>query len=385
MGAYDLVMDPSEISMKLPAIHRRHTHPVRLANRVGPAGPVVIGGEAPVSVQSMTNTRTADVEATVAQIEALVSAGADIVRVAVPTPADTSALPAILARSPVPVVADVHFHFDRAIEAVQAGVAKIRLNPGNISDRDQVREVIRHCSDAGVAIRVGVNEGSVVDRLDPGRRLADLQQPLHALMVEKLASYLELFDEAGFGELVLSAKSHDAVTCIEVNRLLARRWDHPLHLGVTHAGTPASGAIRSAAALGALLAEGIGQTVRISYAGDPVHEVEAAVELLASLRLRKRRGIDLIACPTCGRIQMDLAPIAERIRAALADVTEPVTVAVMGCVVNGPGEAEGADVAVCAGKGKALLYRRGRKVRTLSQEEIVDAVVAEVRRIAAQR
>ncbi|HOD84336.1 MAG TPA: flavodoxin-dependent (E)-4-hydroxy-3-methylbut-2-enyl-diphosphate synthase, partial [Phycisphaerae bacterium] len=320
-------------------IQRRAARSVRLTNRVGPAGAVVIGGDAPVSVQSMTNTRTADAEATVAQIEELAAAGADVVRVAVPTPADTAALPAILARAGVPIVADVHFHFDRALEAIDAGVAKIRLNPGNIRDREQVRRVIARAAEAGVAIRVGVNEGSIVDRSDAARHEAELQRPLHELMVEKLATYLEAFEEAKFENLVLSAKSHDAVTCIEVNRLMARRWDRPLHLGVTHAGTPASGAIRSAAALGTLLAEGIGETLRISYAGDPVREVEAAVELLASLRLRKRRGIELIACPTCGRIQMDMAPVAEAIRAALSDVVEPVTVAVMGCVVNGPGEA----------------------------------------------
>jgi len=370
--------------MRLPVIQRRAARSVRLTNRVGPAGAVVIGGDAPVSVQSMTNTRTADAEATVAQIEELAAAGADVVRVAVPTPADTAALPAILARASVPIVADVHFHFDRALEAIDAGVAKIRLNPGNIRDREQVRRVIARAAEAGVAIRVGVNEGSIVDRSDAARHEAELQRPLHELMVEKLATYLEAFEEAKFENLVLSAKSHDAVTCIEVNRLMARRWDYPLHLGVTHAGTPASGAIRSAAALGTLLAEGIGETLRISYAGDPVREVEAAVELLASLRLRKRRGIELIACPTCGRIQMDMAPVAEAIRAALSDVVEPVTVAVMGCVVNGPGEAEGADVAVCAGKGKALLYRRGHKVRTLKADEIVPAVVAEVRQAAAE-
>ena len=361
--------------MELPRIQRRAARAVRV-------GDVVIGGDAPVRVQSMTNTKTANVEATCGQVDQLAGAGAELVRVAVPTAEDTAALAEIVRRSSVPIVADVHFHFDRALEAIAAGAAKIRLNPGNIADREQVRRVIDAAGERGVAIRVGVNEGSVVERKDVEKRAAELRRPLHVLMVEKLQEYLEVFDRAGFDDLVLSAKSHDAVTCIEANRMLAARYDYPLHLGVTHAGTASTGAIRSAAALGALLAEGIGDTIRISYAGDPVREVLAANELLASLRLRRRRGVDLVACPTCGRAQMDIAEVAEQVRVALADVTEPLTVAVMGCVVNGPGEADSADVAVCAGKGKAILYRRGEKLRTLAAGEIAAAVLEEVRRLS---
>ena len=358
--------------MKQPEIQRRETRAVRV-------GPLVLGGGAPVTVQSMTNTRTADAAATIAQVQRLAEAGAELVRVAVPTRADTAALGEIVSASPVPIAADVHFHFDRALEAIEGGAAKIRLNPGNLSDRDQVRRVIDAAADAGVAIRVGVNEGSVVERRDASRRAADLTRPLDRLMVEKMAEYLDVFDEANFHELVLSAKSHDAYTTVAANRLLAERWDYPLHLGVTHAGTAETGAIRSAAALGALLSEGVGDTIRISYAGDPVAEVEAALELLYSLRLRRRPGLELIACPTCGRTQMDLAPIAEQVRAALADVDFPVTVAVMGCVVNGPGEAANADVAICAGKGKAAIYRAGRKLRTVPAADIVPAILAEVK------
>ncbi len=346
-------------------------------------GSVVIGGDAPVTVQSMTNTRTADAAATIAQVQALAAAGADIVRVAVPTGEDTAALRQIVKESPVPIVADVHFHFDRAIEAIDAGVAKIRLNPGNISDRTQVRRVVAAAAAAGAAIRVGVNEGSVVNRADKAAQSRELAEPLADLMAAKLGEYLEVFQEEGFESLVLSAKSHDAVTAVAVNRAIAARWDYPLHLGVTHAGTPASGAIRSAAALGTLLCEGIGETIRISYAGDPVTEVRAALELLYSLRLRARKGIELIACPTCGRLQTDIGPMVEAIERALADVRAPITVAVMGCVVNGPGEAQDADVAICAGAGKAILYRSGRKVRTLAAEQIVQAVVDEVRALAA--
>jgi (E)-4-hydroxy-3-methylbut-2-enyl-diphosphate synthase len=357
--------------MRLPEIERRKTQPVTV-------GPVTIGGDAPVTVQGMTKTTTADAEATVAQVQALARAGADLVRVAAATPEDTAALPQIIAASPVPIIADVHFHVDRALEAIQAGAAKIRLNPGNIKDPRQVRRIIDAAADAHAAIRVGVNEGSVVERADADRRAADLAQPLAELMADKLAEYLEIFQEADFHNLVLSAKSHDSMTTVAANRLLAKRWDYPLHLGVTHSGTPATGAIRSAAALGALLAEGIGETIRISYAGDPVEEVQAGVELLCSLRLRQRRGVDLIACPTCGRTQADICEVVEQVRRALADVTQPITVAVMGCVVNGPGEADGADVAICAGKGKAVLYRRGKKVRTVSADQIVPAIVAEV-------
>jgi (E)-4-hydroxy-3-methylbut-2-enyl-diphosphate synthase len=363
--------------MNLPSIERRRTRSVRV-------GGVAIGGGAPVVVQSMTNTPTSDAAATIDQVRRLAEAGAELVRVAVPTRADTAALPQIIAASPVPIIADVHFHFDRALEAIDAGAAKIRLNPGNITDRGQVGRVIRAAADAGIPIRVGVNEGSVVERADASRRAADLAKPLVDLMVEKLAEYLHVFADEHFDNLVLSAKSHDAVTTVAVNRALADRWDHPLHLGVTHAGTAETGAIRSAAALGALLADGIGDTIRISFAGDPTKEVRSGLELLWSLRLRQRVGVELIACPTCGRARMDVAALAEQVKSALAGVKAPLTVAVMGCVVNGPGEAEGADVAVCCGKGKAVLYRQGRQARTVAEGEIVGAILGEVESMARE-
>ncbi|NLF32242.1 MAG: flavodoxin-dependent (E)-4-hydroxy-3-methylbut-2-enyl-diphosphate synthase [Planctomycetes bacterium] len=359
--------------MEHPAIQRRTSRQVHV-------GPVAIGGGAPVSVQSMTNTPTRDVEATVAQIGRLAGAGADIVRVAVPTQADTAALGAILARSPVPIVADVHFHFERALEAVAAGVHKIRLNPGNIADRDRVRRVIDACGERGIPIRIGVNEGSIVERRDGAKRAAEEAAPLVDLMMAKLESYLAIFDACGFGDLVLAAKSPDALTCIEATRRMARRWDYPLHLGVTHAGDLETGIIRSSAALGALLADGIGETIRISLAADPVEEVRAARELLAALRLRAREEAEIIACPTCGRIQIDLLPLVAAIRRALRGRGAGLKVAVMGCVVNGPGEAADAHVAVCGGKGSGVLYVDGRRVRTVAEADIVAAVVAEVER-----
>ena len=361
--------------MRLPDIQRRPSRTVRV-------GHLAIGGDAPITVQSMTTTRTTDVDATLEQIHALAEAGAEIIRVAAQSAEDTAALREIVSGAPTPIVADVHFHFRRAIEAIEAGAAKIRLNPGNISDRDQVNAVIAAARSAGVPIRVGVNEGSVVERIDGDKRAEQLARPLDELMVETLASYLEVFDAADFHDLVLSAKSHDASTCISVNRILAERYDYPLHLGLTHAGTVETGLVRSVAALSALLAEGIGDTVRISLAGDPTAEVAAAREMLFSLRLRARDGIEIIACPTCGRTSADVRVLAEHVRDATRDVRTHLLVAVMGCVVNGPGEAAEADVAACCGKGKAAIYRRGERVATVPDAEIVESLVRIVHELA---
>jgi (E)-4-hydroxy-3-methylbut-2-enyl-diphosphate synthase len=361
-------------------------------------GGVAIGGGSPVSVQSMTKTPTRDARATLRQIEALVQAGCDIVRLATPTPADTAALKEIVRASPIPVVADVHFHYQRALEAVAAGVHKIRLNPGTIADRQAVRAVIQACKSAGIPIRIGVNEGSIggagvsparkAQRASSRRKQADTDRaampasPLVKLMVKAIQSYLEIFQDAGFEDLVVSAKSHDALTCIEAYRALSRRFDYPLHLGLTHAGTVHTGLVRSVAALGALLAEGIGDTVRISLAGDPVREVQAGVELLCSLRLRPRAGVEVIACPTCGRTEADVEGLAEKVRLALADLKRHVTVAVMGCIVNGPGEAAGADVAACCGKGRAAIYRAGKHLQTVPMGRVLAALVVEARAVA---
>jgi (E)-4-hydroxy-3-methylbut-2-enyl-diphosphate synthase len=347
-------------------------------------GGVPIGGGAPIAIQSMTSTHTRDVDATVRQIRRLAEAGCDIVRVAVPEKRDTEALPAILEQSPLPIIADVHFHYERALEAVEAGVHKIRLNPGNIQDRKQIDRVIAACRQRGIPIRVGVNEGSVVERRD--RELRALQKDnldagYHAgltdLMVSVLEDYMRIFDENGFHDVVISAKSIDAVLTIDAYRAISERFDLPLHLGVTHAGPPETGRIRSVAALGTLLAMGIGDTIRISYAADPVYEVEDAKELLCSLGLRGRVEPELIACPTCGRIEIDLIKLVADVRKKLSTIKTPVKVAVMGCVVNGPGEAEGADVAVFAGKGKGIIYVQGEQKRTVTESEMLDALYEE--------
>jgi len=376
---------------------RRPTRQIVLGNektglvRIGGGRPDADGTPtepAPVSVQTMTAGYTHDVDRCVAEIHKLQAAGADVVRVAVPERKDTAALGEILDQTSVPIVADVHFHFKRALEAVEAGVHKIRLNPGNISQREQVVEVIRACKAAGLPIRVGVNEGSIIERRDKQARLKELgayfsehkQGYLLAIMITKLEEYLDIFYEEDFYDICISAKSMSAPLVIDAYSEIANRFDHPLHLGVTHAGPRETGCIRSVVALGTLLANGIGDTIRISYASDPVYEVEDGLELLYSLDLRERKGAELIACPTCGRIQVDLFSLVQDVRDKLASEIElPIKVAVMGCVVNGPGEAEGADVAVFAGDRRGIIYVQGERVANVPEEEILDRLLDECR------
>jgi (E)-4-hydroxy-3-methylbut-2-enyl-diphosphate synthase len=341
---------------------------------------------APVSVQTMTAGYTYDIEKCVAEINKLAAGGADIVRVAVPEKKDTEALKEILPRVQVPIVADVHFHFQRALEAVESGVHKIRLNPGNISDRAQVIDVIQACKARGLPIRIGVNEGSIIERRDKQKRMKELGQVfsdhkngyLLAIMITKLEEYLDIFYEQDFYDISISAKSMDAQVVIDAYTEISKRFDHPLHLGVTHAGPKETGTIRSVVALGALLANGIGDTLRISYANDPIYEVEDGLELAYVLGLRTRKGVDLIACPTCGRIQVDLFTLVQDVRKQLAAKVElPLKVAVMGCIVNGPGEAEGADVAVFAGDRRGIIYVQGEKVANVPEEQILEKLLAE--------
>jgi (E)-4-hydroxy-3-methylbut-2-enyl-diphosphate synthase len=365
---------------------RRSTRQVNIGNQR--TGIVRIGGDAPVVVQTMTTGYTHAVDDCVTEINRLAAAGAQLVRVAVPERKDTEALAEILKQTTVPIVADVHFHFKRALEAVEAGVHKIRLNPGNISDRDQVNAVIDACRDAGLPIRVGVNEGSIVERKDKQKRLRELgrffsehkQGHLIALMITRLEEYMDIFEARDFHDVVISAKSMDAAMVIDVYTEISKRFDYPLHLGVTHAGPRETGAIRSVVALGTLLANGIGDTIRISYAGDAADEVVDGLELLYCLGRRTRIGAELIACPTCGRIQVDLFTLVQDVRRKLADEIElPLKVAVMGCVVNGPGEAEGADVAVFAGDRRGIIYVQGKRVANVPEAEILDRLLDECR------
>ncbi len=349
-------------------------------------GDIAIGGNAPVSVQSMTSGYTYEIDTCVAEINRLAKAGADIVRVAVPEKKDTLALTEILSQVSVPIVADVHFHFKRALEAIEAGVQKIRLNPGNISDIDQVNSVIDACKDADIPIRIGVNEGSVVERKDKLKRQEELASffsertngHLLAMMIAKVEEYLEIFDARDFHNICLSAKLMDARHVIDIYQELSKRFDYPLHLGVTHAGPRETGSIRSISAIGSLLSQGIGDTIRISYASDTIFEVEDGVELLNCLDLRPRIGAELIACPSCGRIQVDLFKLVDDVRNQLeTDIDIPIKVAVMGCVVNGPGEAEGADVAVFAGDRRGIIYVQGERVANVSEDEILDRLLSE--------
>ena len=367
-------------------IVRRKTRQVVLGDREH--GFVAIGGDAPVSVQSMTAGYTHDIDMCVAEIQKLAAAGADVVRVAVPEKKDTAALTDILPQVTVPIVADVHFHFQRALEAIDAGVHKIRLNPGNISDHAQVRDVIQACKAKKIPIRIGVNEGSIVERRDKQKRLKELGGVFSAnkhghflaIMVTKLEEYLDIFQAEDFHDIVISAKSIDPLLVIDAYKAISERFDYPLHLGVTHAGPKETGAIRSVVPLGHLLCSGIGDTIRISYANDPVFEVQDGLELLYILGLRQRIGAELIACPSCGRIQVDLFKLVQDVRKQLAkEIALPIKVAVMGCVVNGPGECEGADIAIFAGDRRGIIYVQGEKVANVPEEEILDALLTECR------
>jgi (E)-4-hydroxy-3-methylbut-2-enyl-diphosphate synthase len=357
---------------------RRATRGVRVGN-------VAIGGGAPVSIQSMTNTHTRDAARTLEQIRRLAAAGCEIVRVAVPAAPDAEALAEIVRASPLPVVADIHFSTGLAIRALEAGAAKVRLNPGNIDDPEGLRRVIALAARLGRPIRFGVNSGSVRGAQRPaGGAAADLKDLVH-LMVDVLMDWVRAAEKEGFRDLVLSAKASDVYTTVEAYRLLARSCDLPLHLGITAAGPMDEARTRSAIVLGALLAEGIGDTVRVSLTGDPVSEVVIAQEILAELGLRPWRGVRILSCPTCGRCGVDLIGLVEELRRRTRGVTAPLTVAVMGCVVNGPGEAREADVGIAAGKGHGVLFRRGEAVRKVPETELLDALLEEIRALAAER
>lgn len=343
---------------------RRHSSQVNV-------GAVALGGHAPVRVQSMTNTDTADPAATLAQIRALEAEGCEIVRVAIPRADALDGFERICADSPLPVVADIHFDHRLAIEATRRGAAKLRINPGNIGDLARVDAVIDAAGAAGIPIRIGVNAGSLA------REYRDLDMPLAEKLAASAVSFCEHFASRGFSDIVVSAKASSVLTTIETYRMLAARVPYPLHIGVTEAGTTFSGTIKSAVGLGALLEEGIGDTLRVSLTAPPEEEVRVAWEILAALDIR-RRGPELISCPTCGRCQVDLVRIASEVEHRLRTLDVPIKVAVMGCVVNGPGEARDADVGVAAGKGVGLVFRHGEPVRKVPEAKIVDALFEEI-------
>ena len=339
-------------------------------------GSVPLGGGSPVVVQSMTCTPTVDADATLAQVNALVDAGCDLVRVTVPSREALGPFERICHESPVPIVADIHFDYRLAIGAVRAGAAKLRINPGNIGDWERVDAVIDAAGEAGAAIRIGVNAGSLDKRI---AERGDLTQP--EKLVASSLEFVEHFEKRGFDDIVLSAKAHSVPTTIETYRALSRELPHvPLHLGVTEAGTVQQGTIKSAVGLGVLLAEGIGDTMRVSLTADPVEEPPVCWGILQSLGLR-RRGPELVSCPTCGRTQVDLIGLAEEVAERLKGCTKPISVAAMGCVVNGPGEASDADVGVACGRGVGMVFRHGEVIRKVPEDQIVDALMEEIDRL----
>ena len=335
-------------------------------------GPVAIGGGAPVSIQSMCNTPTENADATVAQILRLEQAGCDIVRVAVPTREAAMAIPAIKSRIHIPLVADIHFDYKLALLCINGGVDKIRINPGNIGSPERVRAVADGCRERGIPIRVGVNGGSMEK---------DILRKYGGVTAEALAEsalgHVRLLEDCGFRDVCISVKCSHVPVNMAAYRLLHDRTDYPLHLGVTEAGTPDMGVLKSAIGIGGLLCQGIGDTLRVSLTADPVEEVVAAKRILQAIGLR-RSGPDLIACPTCGRTKYDMLSIAREVEHRLEGCTKPITVAVMGCVVNGPGEASAADVGIAGGDGEGLLFAKGKILRKLPQDKLVDALMEEI-------
>jgi (E)-4-hydroxy-3-methylbut-2-enyl-diphosphate synthase len=347
---------------------RRRTRAVTLAH---PTNPVTVGGGAPISVQSMTITKTADVEGTLAQIYALYAAGADIVRCTCNELEAAEGLAQIVPRSPVPIVADIHHQYKMALAALDAGVACLRLNPGNIRRAEHIKLVAAECRDRQVPIRIGVNGGSLDS--DLYEKYGGTVTP--EAMVESAQQELAYFQEVDFDLVKISVKASSVPLMIEAYRQLAEVTDHPLHLGVTEAGPPPAGVVKATAGIAALLAEGIGDTIRYSLTADPVEEAKAGRTLLESMGLRERKGVDLIACPSCGRAEVDVIDVATRAQAAFGDREIPLQVAVMGCVVNGPGEARDADIGIAAGNKRGHLFVRGTNVAVVPEDEMVDALV----------
>ncbi len=340
-------------------------------------GSVAVGGDAPVSVQSMTTTKTADVDATLAQVYALAGAGADIVRITCNDVAAAQGLAEILPRSPVPIIADIHFQYRLALAALEAGVDGLRLNPGNIRKADHIKVVAAAAADRGVPIRIGVNAGSLDRDL-----LQKYGSPVPQALVDSAVAEVRLLEDVGFTDIKISVKHSDVPSMVESYRLLSEAVDYPLHLGVTEAGPPPAGLMKSVAGIAALLLEGIGDTIRFSLTAEPVEEAEAGRRLLEQLGLRELSGLDLIACPSCGRAEVDVVAVVTEAQAALEAENLPIQVAIMGCVVNGPGEAREADIGIAAGKGKGHLFIRGKVVRVVPEAEMVSALVEEARRLA---
>ncbi len=342
-------------------------------------GRVEVGGDAPISVQSMTTTKTTDINATLQQIAELTATGCDIVRVAVPSQDDADALPIIAMKSQIPVIADIHFQPRYVFAAIDAGCAAVRVNPGNIKQfDDKVAEIAKAASDAGVSLRIGVNAGSLDKRL-----LEKYGAPTAEALVESALWEASLFEEVGFHDFKISVKHNDPVVMVRAYEMLSEKCQYPLHLGVTEAGPAFQGTIKSSVAFGALLSQGIGDTIRVSLSAPPAEEVKVGLKILESLNLRPRK-LDIVSCPSCGRAQVDVYTLAEQVTKGLEGMEAPLRVAVMGCIVNGPGEAREADLGVASGNGKGQIFVKGEVIKTVPEDEIVETLLFEARRIAAE-
>jgi (E)-4-hydroxy-3-methylbut-2-enyl-diphosphate synthase len=352
---------------------------VRRKSRQIQVGSVAVGGDAPVSVQSMTTTRTSDIGATLQQIAELTASGCQIVRVACPTQDDADALPVIAKKSQIPVIADIHFQPKYVFAAIEAGCAAVRVNPGNIKKfDDQVKEIAQAAKDHGTPIRIGVNAGSLDRRL-----LQKYGKATPEALAESALWEASLFEEHDFRDIKISVKHNDPVVMVEAYRQLAAQCDYPLHLGVTEAGPAFQGTIKSAVAFGALLSQGIGDTIRVSLSAPPVEEIKVGIQILESLNLRQR-GLEIVSCPSCGRAQVDVYKLAEEVTAGLTGMDVPLRVAVMGCVVNGPGEAREADLGVASGNGKGQIFVKGEVIKTVPESKIVETLIEEAMKLAEQ-
>ncbi len=349
-------------------IIRRQSKPIRI-------GTITVGNNAPITVQSMTKTDTRDIPATLAQIEDLANCGCEIVRVAVPDKVAAKSLQTIKKNAPIPIIADIHFDYRLALAALEAGIDGLRLNPGNIRNQEQISEIVKAAQKRQVPIRIGINAGSLPPDTEKHSSIAE-----H--MVNSAMKQIKLLENLGFELIKISLKAFDVPTTVEAYRMLAPMTPYPLHLGITEAGLPETGAIRSAVGIGILLNEGIGDTIRVSLTAPPREEVRAGYEILKSLNLR-RRGPTLVSCPGCGRMEMDITSLAESINKKLKEITKPIKVAVMGCVVNGPGEAKDADVGIACGKGKGAIFRKGEVVSTVNETNFVSGLMAEIEQLLA--
>ncbi|MEV5486526.1 flavodoxin-dependent (E)-4-hydroxy-3-methylbut-2-enyl-diphosphate synthase [Streptomyces bobili] len=364
------------VSLGIPEMPVRPIAARRVARQIQ-VGPVAVGGGAPVSVQSMTTTRTSDIGATLQQIAELTASGCQIVRVACPTQDDADALATIARKSQIPVIADIHFQPKYVFAAIEAGCAAVRVNPGNIKQfDDKVKEIAKAAKEHGTPIRIGVNAGSLDRRL-----LQKYGRATPEALVESALWEASLFEEHGFGDIKISVKHNDPVVMVEAYRQLAAQSDYPLHLGVTEAGPAFQGTIKSAVAFGALLSQGIGDTIRVSLSAPPVEEVKVGIQILESLNLRQR-GLEIVSCPSCGRAQVDVYKLADEVTAGLEGMEVPLRVAVMGCVVNGPGEAREADLGVASGNGKGQIFVKGEVVKTVPESKIVETLIEEAMKIA---